>query len=279
MEQALNNPKMLGRYDALFYLYGPLEGSLWEPYQCPTLFASIDKLSLTPREVELSEGFHQAPREEAWQWVRPDTLVLLDLPDGATIEVGSILMRQGAQFISTFDHWPMSQSNVSARPVIDSIELINKMYTLAPKVRQLRQTLSPDAAPIWLCDSRRLGTSGRSPSPGTFDNRYYIDDSILPGVKTLKKGGIRRIVHFNEKLSSEPLPDLVPFILDAHNAGIALEKVSLDEESTWVRPQIMKPPFKRRLPIRGFRRSDMGGFGQMVPVPSEGSYGSGGGGG
>ncbi len=274
------DPKMYEHYEVLFHLYGPLTGSPWVPYQCPTIFASIDKLNITPDTVELSPGYHEEHPPQAWQWLSPDTMVIVDLPDGAAIEVGVTLMKKGAQFVSTFDHWPFSSTVRTATPVIKTQNHIDTMRTLAPEVHALRQNLTPDVAPIWLCDSRRLGDDMPDPTPGTFDNRYYIDDSILPGVNTLQKGGIRRIVHLNEQLKDDPLPDLVPFIIEANKAGIAIEKVAIKDKNTWVQPQPMtEMPFKTRLPIRGFRRTDMGGFGKMVPVPSEGSYGSGGGGG
>ena len=85
------------------------------------------------------------------------------------------------------------------------------------------------------------------------------------------------MVHVRDKPDDDPLPDLVPFLKEAKQAGIDLDKVVLRDEETWVRPQVIKKlPFETDLPTRGFRRTDMGGFGKMVPEPSEGSYSSGG---
>lgn len=279
LDSSLTNPKMFGRYDVLFHLYGPLAGSPWVPYHCPTLFASLDRLSIAPQKIELAPGYHDPHPPGAWQWLGPKTMVLVDLPGAAAIEVGVTLMKHGAQFVSTFDHWPFSRLNRGARVAVKAQVVIQAMYTLAPEVHALRRGLTPDVAPVWLCDSRRLGRLGVEPTPGTFDNRYYIDDSILPGIKTLKGAGIRRLIYLNLKAGDAPQPDLVPFIIEAHKAGLTLEHVALQEEETWIKPRSMDVPFKTKLPIRGFRRTDMGGFGKMIPVPSEGSYGSGGGGG
>jgi hypothetical protein len=280
LDGSLDNPLVMGRYDVLFDLFGPLAGSPWVPYQCPTLFASIDKCNITPKSVKLSALFESTQPAQTWPWLGPDTMVIVDLPGETTIEIGALLMQKAAQFISTFDHWAFSATNKVASPAIKAQPIIDTMFTLAPTVHTLRKDLSPDVAPVWLCDSRRLGDSLTEPSPGMFDNRYYVDDSILPGLSTLKKGGIRRIVHFREELARDPLPDLIPFITEAHKAGMRIESVALSDQSTWTDPKLMaQPPFETKLPIRGFKRSDMGGFGKMVPVPSEGSYSSGGRGG
>ena len=281
LKEAITNPQMFERYDVLFHLYGPLPDSPWAPYHCPTLFASIDKLDIKPKTVEPSDGYKGPHPPTAWQWLSPDTMVIVDLPGSIAIEVGVTLMKMkgGAQFVSTFDHWAFARRNRTAQPVIDNRKTINMMFTLAPEVHQVRQNIASDVAPIWLCDSRRLGDDVNEPTPGMFDNRYYIDDSILPGINTLKKGGIRRIVHVHTKLKDEPLPDLVPFVIAAMKQGLDVEHVALDEESTWSKPETMAEPFETKLPIRSFRRTDLGGFGKMVPQPSEGGYGSGGGGG
>ncbi len=279
LADVLENPQAFKRYDVLFRLFGPLQGSPWVPYHCPTLFASIDRLNIVPKKVKLAPGYHEPHPPTAWQWLDDSTMVIVDLPNGAAIEVGATLMEHGAQLICTFDHWPLSSSNRRAKPAIEALRVIHAMYTVAPDVYKFRKKLTPDATPVWLCDNRRLGDNIPTPSPGTFDNRYYIDDSILPGISTLKRAGIRRIVHLNLNAKLEPLPDLVPLLINAHEASIELAQVALEDESSWSQPMPMDVPFKRSLPMRSFRRTDMGGFGQMIPVPSEGSYSSGGGGG
>lgn len=275
-----DNPAVYERYDVLFQLYGPLPDSPWVPYQCPTLFASIDRCHIRPKQHELSPLYanRDSHPADAWQWLGADTMVIVDLPGAKTIEAGVLLANHNAQFVSTFDHWAVPPRAMTTNVAINATGLIDAMYTLGPRVYNIRQQLTPDAAPVWLCDSRRLGGPA-SPTPGTFDNRYYIDDSILPGIQTMKKGGIRRLVYFNEKIKQTSDPDLDTFIIDAIDAGITLEQVALDDEESWITPRPMDVPFKTKLPLRGFRRSDMGGFGKMVPQPSEGSYSSGGRGG
>lgn len=272
--------RFLGRGDVLFHLFGPHPQSPWVPYHCPTLFASIGRSAAQRQRkiVELSPGYHEEPPDGAWQWLTPDTMVIVDLPNGTAVEVAVTLMKVGAQPVCTFDHWARSTVRRGARVAVDSRHLMDVLFTLATDVHPLRKTMNAEMPPVWVCDSRRLG--GRlSPSPGTFDNRYFIDDSILPGIRTLKKAGISTVVYFGLRANIEPLPDLVPFLREAHNQGLTLCRVALQEKNTWIKPPIMRAPFEQKLPIRGFRRTDRGGFGNLVPQPSEGSYSSGGGGG
>lgn len=279
LERLTNSPEGFARYDVLFRLYGPLPGTPWEPYQCPTLFASIDKLDIKPKKLEKFLEYETPRPATAWQWLGPETMVIVDLPEQKTIEVGLLLMQQRAQFVSTFDHWIHAVGSPLSSRAVDPEKLVDAMFTLAPKVYSMRSSLPADAPPVWLCDSRRLGDQKLKPSPGTFDNRYFIDDSILPGIKTLKKAKIQQVVYLNTSINKQPLPDLVPFLVDADRAGIRLFQVGIKDKTTWSKPKPIEKLFKTKLPLKGFRRSDMGGFGKVVPEPSEGGYSSGGGGG
>jgi hypothetical protein len=258
-----------------------MAGSPWLPYHCPTLFASIDRLHILPKEVILSPAYHATRPPRSWQWIGPRTMVILDLPGSAVIEVAVVLMNEaGVQVISTFDHWPTCTLTRTVDVAIDTAPIVNTMSTLGPTVHGIRGTLARDAPPVWMCDSRRLGPPGASPSPGTFDNRYYIDDSILPGLNTIKRAGIDHVVYFSPSLGDAPSPDLRPFLIEAIKDGFRVEHVALREADTWVTPRPLETPVETKIPLHSFKRTDLGGFGQLIPEPSEGgSYSSGGGGG
>lgn len=285
VDDYVDNPRDYERYDVLFHLYGPLAESPWVPYHCPTLFASIDKCAIRPGSRRPSEAYQEAREETgAWQWLDRGTMVIVDVPGATTIEVGALLMKEvGVQFVSTFDHWASAPDDAGATRVIDARQIIDAMYSVAPDIHERRSELSPDAPPVWLCDSRRLGKGKTSPSPGEFDNRYYIDNSILPGIDSLRSGGIRRVVYLSEAMGSGPLgdldapPDVASFVADVFDAGLTVEQVALGHKGSWTNPvPVQQRPFETDLPVRGFSRSDMGGFGKVIPEPSEGSYSSGG---
>jgi hypothetical protein len=281
-------------YDILFQLYGPPAASPFLPFHCPTLFAGIDRLNLRPRLTELSTEVTIERPDGAWQWLKPDTFVLMDLPGGLSVQMGaSLLIEAGAQLISAFDHWPAanpqrspnetSYIHMAALPwppqhlrgdvAIDSRDVLDSMVSLAPQVWQrTRQGIATNAPAVLLCDSRR--TVASTPGPGDFDNRYYIDDSILPGEALLRRQGIRQLAYFSASSASEPSADLTLFINECARGGMRLLNIALDQPETWASPLAMRPPAEVRLSSLAFPKSQVGGFGRKIPVPSESSGGS-----
>ena len=281
-------------YDVLFQLYGPPKNSPWYPYHCPTLFAAIDRLRMQPRLTELSPEVTAPQPEQAWQWLAEDTLVLLELNGGLSVQMGArLLIEAGAQLVSTFDHWPMANrerainqtsylsmealawppQHVRGNVAIDSRDVMDSMVSMAPEVH--RRTLAGIAATapaVWMFDSRRLVAS--KPGPGDFDNRYYIDDSILPSAPMLARHGIRKLVYFSHSPDSNPSSDLTVMINQCQQAGMSLLNVALSEPATWVEPLPMAAPPEVRLSGLFFPKTQIGGFGRKVPEPSESSGGS-----
>ncbi|TVQ40224.1 MAG: hypothetical protein EA370_03865 [Wenzhouxiangella sp.] len=284
-------------WEALYQLFGPPSDSPWQAFHCPTLFAAIDRLRLQPRLTELCPEVSEPDPPGAWQWLRPDCLVLVDLAGGQSVQLGVRMLTEspaGAQLVSAFDHWPapnpvrqpLNESRyihmapllwpprtVNSAVAIDSVDVINSMVTLAPRVYQRRQNgIAADAAAIWLCDSRRLVAV--KPGPGNFDNRYYIDDSILPGPELLARQNVNRVVLVSPSTQNDPSDDLCSFLNECHGRGMALSRVALDEPATWADPVPMPPPPAVRLAGLKYPKSQVGGFGVKVPVPSESSGGS-----
>jgi hypothetical protein len=281
-------------YDILFQLYGPPENSPFFPYHCPTIFAAIDRLKLQPRLTELSTEVTVERPDGVWAWLDRETFVLLELPGGLSVQMGAhLLIEAGAQLVSTFDHWPLanpvrpfdesSYTGMEAMPwppqqirinvAIDSRDILDSMVTLAPRVfEQTLKGIAADAPAVWMCDSRR--TVATRPGPGDFDNRYFIDDSILPAEAQLRRLGIRKLVFFGASTQTSPSNDLSVFINECHRAGMELLSVALDDPATWALPLPMSPPPEVRLSGIKFPKSQIGGFGRQVPVPSESSGGS-----
>jgi hypothetical protein len=281
-------------YDVLFQLYGPTADSPFYPYHCPTLFAAIDRLNLRPRLTELSPEVSGPRPEDAWQWLQPDCFVIMELPGGLSVQMGAHLMIEtGAQLISVFDHWPLPNpvrsvhmssylnmaplpwppQNVRTNVAIDSRDILDSMVSLAPAVHERRlKGIDAHAPAVWMCDSRRM--VGSRPGPGDFDNRYFIDDSMLPSAAMLLRLGIRRLVYFGSSLEASPSTDLSMFFNECHKAGMTLLNVALESPETWSAPAPMTPPPEKRLWGLMFPKSQIGGFGRQVPIPSESSGGS-----
>ncbi len=278
-------------HEALFRLFGPHPDSPWYPYHCPTIFAAIDKLHIMPRPIATSAEITAEAPAGAWKWLTSESAVIVELAGGLSVQLGArLLVEAGAQLVSTFDHWPRANPmpkvhqdprGLAAQPwppqavsrsvAIDSRDVIDCMASLAPNVfARIQQGIAADAPPVWMCDMRRMAVS--KPGPGNFDNRYFIDDSILPSAKLLSRKGIRWLVYFSYLPAPSPSADLVGFLRDCHEAGIHLYNAAVTEPTTWVEPlPITTPPPEARFLGFQYPKSRAGGFGRRVPVPTESS--------
>jgi hypothetical protein len=286
------------RAETLFQAWGPLEGSPWEPYHAVPLFAALDRLK--PRAVgptparEIDEERqgeparprphgrrftlpdHARPGAAAPEWADAGTMVLVDLPGPVTVEAAAWLVTAaGLQPVCTFDHWP------HRRGVLPAERVLAELLRWATTVVDARGTIRADAPPLWVCDSTRLGT--RAGRPGDFDNRYYLDDSILPPPGLLVRHGIRRVVYVGWAGDDDspdspgptgqiPLPDLVEWCGELLTAGIPVFHAPVVDPQLRLRP-FQSPPARRPFTGKGYRRSAAGGFGTDVPEPSSGSSG------
>lgn len=259
--------------EKLFDLWGPVVDSPWVPYHTVPLFASLDRIKrddIGPGEPVPPGGVtpphpypHAQPGEPAPPWVRRDTLTIVDLPGPHAVETGAWLVTAGCQPVCTFDNWPHPRGLIKAERVL--AELLRHATTVAAA----RVHLTTDAPPVWICDNARLGQ--RAGSPGQFDNRYYLDDSILPGRSVLERAGITRFVYVTAGKADVPTLDLEEYFADVQKAGIQLWHVDLTQGLEPAVLALRQTP--RPAPRTGFRRSSAGGFGTTVPQPSSGSSG------
>jgi hypothetical protein len=261
--------------EALFAVWGPLEGSPWEPYHCIPLFAALEQvarsqLGPTDPNVIAAErageggGFvlpeHARPGAPTPPWIDRGTWVMIDLPGRSTVEAATWLVSAGAvQPVCTFDHWPHPKG------VLKADRILAELLRFASTIATARGRISGSAPPLWICDAERLGT--RSGTPGEFDNRYYLDDSILPGPNVLRAAGIRRVVHVSSRTGAGPLPDLERYFADLRLAGLEVLHVDVEDPGLEPRPSSV-PAVPRSVSKWDFRRSSAGGFGTEVPEPS-----------
>lgn len=248
-------------------LLGPPPGSRWLPYHCPTLFAVLQSRSIWKfgDMLAMPPWLDAPPPASPLRWVTSEAMIVIDLPGPAAVFAAvSLRMHHAVDMICTFDHWPHPEQLVRANDVLQAC------LRMVPRLRARRAVERPGGAPVWVCDSGRMG-GDRPAVPGVFDNRYYIDDSLLPGVKALTEGGVLRIIHIAAGPEERPLPDLANFFADAAQAGFPLYRVDLEDVATWQEPRPMEPPPREFLPVRNFARSDVGGFGVLIPVVHDGA--------
>jgi hypothetical protein len=257
--------------ERLYDVWGPHPESPWGPFHCVPLFAALDRIpesDVGPAPSVEDGGWehprpHTRPGAPPAPWLAPDTWTIVDLSGPDAVEVGAWLVTSGCQPVCTFDNWPHTLGLIKAERILG--ELLRWATTIA----HARVTMKPDAPPVWICDSQRLGS--RQGSPGEFDNRYYLDDSILPGPALLRSTGIRQVVYVTSAMPEVPVIDLEEYLSDVRKAGFGLFHVDLTKS---LEPsQLIVPGAPRKPPRAGFRRSAAGGFGTEVPEPSSGGGG------
>jgi len=251
--------------EALYDLWGPPQGSPFEPYHCVTLFAALDHPDLKGKASPLGSA-QFVPAEVLALckpgppvqplWLVQGTLVVLDLDGPASVAAAARLVAGGCQPVCTFDNWP------HRRGVLKPEVTLGAMLRHAPVVAAARERLLPSSPPVWVCDRTRL--TGARPSPGNFDNRYFLDDTVLPGTRVLRLAAITRIVLVIPVHASTVQRDVRAWLADRRKEGFETWVTAADDPDLDLRPLTLD---REHFPAVG-SRSDAGGFGALVPEPS-----------
>lgn len=244
---------------ALCRVWGPHANSPWTPFHCLTLFVSLDYLKRAA--IGPCEGDPWPVRNfNLPAWVDSKTLLLVDLPGPQSVALGAVLGALGCDLVCTFNNWPHPQG------LIQSEKILAAMLRYASWLDEKR-TAFPTPAPVaWLCDAGRLGT--RAGKPGEFDNRYYIEDALIPGPILLRSQGVSKIVYVSTQLGDVKADIAVHLRQYGTDNFQVCNAIAQDDGS-------LGDPVPLDLPLKGFSttgffRSSAGGFGAPVPHPSSG---------
>jgi hypothetical protein len=261
----------------LYDVWGPHSEGPWGPYHSVPLFAALDRLKRedvgpaaplgSPRRPSAPPELpaHARPGAPAPAWLTPATWTILDLPGARSVEAAAWLVgAAGAQPVSTFDNWPHERGVL--KPELALAEFLRWATTL----EEARAKIAPEAPPVWICERERLGE--RPGRPREFDNRYFLDDSVLPGPGVLRRHGIERVVYVVPTAGDEPIADVVDYFGELLLAGIAVYRVGLDAADAPLEAFVSSRG-ARPLQRAGYHRSAVGGFGTLVPEPSSGGSG------
>jgi len=260
--------------EALFATWGPLPDTVWEPYHCVPLFAALDTIKsgqawpTAPADAaRIETGPHlggPATFEPLGQaWAESGVWVILDLPGPVSVALAARLVRAGYQPVCTFDHWPHPAG------LLQPERLLAQLLRFAPLLADARQHLRPEGPPLWICDRNRLGE--RRGQPHEFDNRYFLDDSLLPGPDTLRRADVRHIVCVVPEPMDRPLEDLHAYFADLRKEGFGeIHAAALSDPELRIL-DLPSPTKSSRFLSRGFQRSAAGGFGRLIPEESSSS--------
>ncbi len=134
--------------------------------------------------------------------------------------------------------------------------------------------LDPAAPPAFLLDSNRLkGTL--APRPGQFDNRWVIFPQDMPSGTFVRSQQVERALLLQAGRGTAD-NDLAHVFLRWREAGVGLWVKDSNSPEAAQELAVRRPSeFKMRylalmFLFLGLRRSNVGGFGSIVPTPSSG---------
>jgi hypothetical protein len=249
--------------DEVFAAWAP-KGSVWTPWVKPVLFSYADDVE--PREVAIEQPSWVADiaaLEEESAKEHPhrssartrDVAVVIDLPGATSVRSGVALLRENFFPVPLFNALPHSMGVVPMMPVIDAI--------VSGTAARARASLSRDANPAFLLDSRRRG-EGVQLLPGRFDNRSMPFVTDFPSAATLMKANVRRAVLVHE---GAPATDLIGMLFEWQRAGIMIYSKPIDETGLPQAITLRSPSLLRRISqwwTRQGMRPKNGTFGALI---------------
>ncbi|MCI0635416.1 MAG: hypothetical protein L0206_16095 [Actinobacteria bacterium] len=246
------------------------EQSPWSPWVKPILFAN--------QPVWDDLGAAEPDGIPAPPWVSaidPSTAFVVDLPGAEGVAWGVALARRGWRPVPLYNALPgesFAEPGVDGSALVDVSSIVRAMRRATAILGQL--ALAEDRPPAFLLDAQRRYGTGAAVRPGQFDNRSVSLPTDFPSGLFLRSRGIERVV-LVQQAKTEPQVDLAHTLLAWQEAGLSIlsKTTSTDgppEPIRVKRPSNFRVMWYRCLATLGLRRSPLGGFGGMIPVPSAG---------
>ena len=202
--------------------------------------------------------------------VGPSSAIIVDLPGAEAVQLGLALAERGLRPVPLFN----GTSGPSA--VIDVHPITRALVVGAERLK--RSQPGQDAAPAFLLDSRR-NDAAIAVRPGSYDNRWVTLPQDFPSGTLLASRGFHDAILI-QRDSLSIRADLAHVLRRWQEYGIKLRVVDLTSGSTADNVSVPKPSgFKlawyAAIALLGLRRSNVGGFGSMIPdqVARSGFYG------
>lgn len=185
---------------------------------------------------------------------------VVDLPGAEAVNVGLALAERGLQPVPLFNGTSGPAAVIDVHPITRAL--------VAGAERLKRGQPAQDAAPAFLLDSRR-NDSAFVPRPGLYDNRWVTLPQDFPSGALLASRGIRHATLI-QRDSLSIRADLAHVLRRWQDHGMTLRVVDLASGKAVDNVSVPKPSgFKlawySAIALFGLRRSNVGGFGSMVP--------------
>ena len=236
----------------IFKIWAP-DNVYWSQWAKPVLFANMRVRRY---------GNNTLPELDWITRIDNRMAIIVDLPGYTGVLEGIALARLGYRPVPLYNGVSTPTGSPMVVPVDDIIATLNVgANDLSSMV------IKPDAPPAFLLDSYRL--NDRNKEPGSFDNRWCIFPQDMPSASALLNKGINRVVVRSYSIND----DLAHILYRYDQQGITIYKnVGKEMRIEKIRrPHKYKQIFYRFGVILGLKRNATGGFGGMVPYPSQSS--------
>lgn len=251
----------------LFDIWAPHD-SIWSDWAKPVCFAQMD--GFDPERAASPADF--STFDMSWA---PDGTegyaILLDLDGVSSVWMGAALITRGYRPV------PLFNACSGGGAVVETGGIIQAIAQTSAFVARHRQVLPDNVPPAFLLDSRRL--PNLTPRPGQFDNRWMVFPQDFPSANFLLSHSIRQVLLVQE-WAGQPREDLAHVLLRWQEAGVAIFSRSAVQPGPMQPTRVIQPPWyrfmwHRFLAASGLRPNSAGGFGSVIPIPSQsGGYGS-----
>ena len=253
----------------VFAVWAP-GNAIWSQWAKPVIFAQLSPnyatvpLASDPRTLDTS--WCPAPADH--------TAIIVNLDGAESVILGLALAQRGYRPV------PLYNSCDGPGAIVPLREIVGGLVSGVELLQQLN--LDPAAPPAFLLDARRMAPP--APAPGQFDNRWVVFPQDFPSAVFLRAQQIERVLLLQRNRTTAD-PDLTMVMMPWKQAGLQLlVKDPFSAGSTVEAAPAAPAPLDMRPPSRlwmwsrlfflsslGLRRSNAGGFGSVVPMPSSSS--------
>jgi hypothetical protein len=252
--------------DEVYAVWAP-EDSVWSPWVKPVLFSFVD--SVVETRPTRSIAF-----DREWVPVPGSTAIILDLPNEEAVLWALKLAALEYRPVPLYNALPFPSSDKpfarELRPpsAVDAESILSALIQGCEGLRNTR--LAANAPPAFLLDAdRRLARVELN--AGVFDNRSVCFSTDFPSADFLLKRGITSVVVVQENTNFAR--DLIEVLVSWQAGGLQiLRKSRLGQELpvpvVVKRPGLLGAIWFRMTVALGLRRSELGGFGGIIPAAS-----------
>lgn len=230
------------------------DGALWAQWAKPVLFSKAPQPS---RALLSIPSIKWAPYPDC------RTALIVDLPGASGVQEGLALAQAGYRPVPLYNgvYAPNKQSMA-----VDVTGIVVALYQGAQQLASL--SIRSDSAPAFLLDSDRM--KGTARQPGKYDNRWCVFPQDMPSASFLMDQGIQQIYVRATNIQND-LTHILRRYQEKEIRIYHIESSGASKQLTVVRPSHFQSFLYRIQTMMGLTRNAAGGFGGMVPEPTQSS--------